>query len=188
MIHTTGLTKRYGTFTAVNGITLHIPRGHVYGFLGPNGAGKTSTIMMLLGQSRPTAGTIRLFGEPFSPRCLDLRARIGVVAEKHPVGVWPWMTAREYLSLFADLFQVRGAHARIDALLKKVDLERFRSRRIREFSRGMMQKLSIIRALLHDPDLLLLDEPISGLDPVGIKQVRDLLSRVGESREIRVEL
>jgi ABC-2 type transport system ATP-binding protein len=183
MIRTKGLVKRYGSFTAVNGIDLGIPRGEIYGFLGPNGAGKTTTIMMLLGITRPTEGEIWLFGERSTPQRLDLRRRIGVVPEKHPRGVWPWMTAREYLRLFADLFEVPAAAARIDTLLEKVDLARFGSKRIREFSRGMLQKLSIVRALLHDPDILFLDEPISGLDPLGIKQVRDLI--LSENREGR---
>ena len=183
MIQTRGLVKRYGSFTAVDGIDLSIPRGEIYGFLGPNGAGKTSTIMMLLGVTRPTAGEIRLLGEPYTPRRLDLRRRIGVVPEKHPRGVWPWMTAREYLQLFADLFAVNGARERIDMLLEKVDLAQVANKRFRDFSRGMLQKLSIVRALLPDPDILFLDEPISGLDPIGIKQVRDLI--VSENREGR---
>jgi ABC-type multidrug transport system ATPase subunit len=183
MIRTVGLVKRYGSFTAVDGISLSIPRGEIYGFLGPNGAGKTSTIMMLLGITRPTAGEIWLFGERYAPESLALRRRIGVVPEKHPRGVWPWMTASEYLSLFADLFAVPRAAARISDLLEKVDLGRHRAQRVREFSRGMLQKLSIVRALLPDPDILFLDEPISGLDPLGIKQVRDLI--VSENREGR---
>jgi ABC-type multidrug transport system ATPase subunit len=183
MIQTSGLVKRYGSFTAVDGINLSIPRGEIYGFLGPNGAGKTSTIMMLLGVTRPTAGEIRLLGEQYTPRKLDLRRRIGVVPEKHPRGVWPWMTAREYLTLFADLFEVPAARDRIEELLAKVDLDRFANKRFREYSRGMLQKLSIVRALLPDPDILFLDEPISGLDPIGIKQVRDLI--VSENREGR---
>jgi ABC-2 type transport system ATP-binding protein len=184
MIATKGLVKRYGSFTAVDGIDLSIPRGEIYGFLGPNGAGKTSTIMMLLGITRPTAGEIRLFGELATPDRLDLRARIGVVPEKHPRAVWPWITAREYLELFADLFSVPRSRERIDFLLERVELSRFGSRRIRDFSHGMLQKLSIVRALLHDPDILFLDEPISGLDPLGIKQVRDLIlseNRVGRT-------
>ena len=183
MISTKGLVKRYGTFTAVDGLDLNIGRGEVYGFLGPNGAGKTTTIMMLLGITRPTAGEIRLFGELAGPRRLDLRRRIGVVPEKHPRGVWQWMTAEEYLRFFADLFEVPRSADRIEQLLDKVDLLRVRWKRIREFSRGMLQKLSIVRALLPDPDILLLDEPISGLDPLGIKQVRDLI--LTENREGR---
>ena len=183
MIRTMKLVKRYGSFTAVNGLDLNIPPGQIYGFLGPNGAGKTSTIMMLLGVTTPTSGEIRLFGERYTHRRLDLRRRIGVVPEKHPVGVWPWMTAQEYLALFADLFEVERPEEKIHALLERVDLLRFRAKRVREFSHGMLQKLSIIRALLPDPDILFLDEPISGLDPIGIKQVRDLV--VTENREGR---
>jgi len=183
MIQTKGLVKRYGAFMAVEGIDLNVPRGEIYGFLGPNGAGKTSTIMMLLGITQPTAGEIRLFGERYTPGRLDLRKRIGVVPERHPRGVWPWMSAREYLELFADLFDIPAPAERISLLLEKVDLARVANKRIREFSRGMLQKLSFIRALLHDPDIVFLDEPISGLDPLGIKQVRDLI--LSENREGR---
>lgn len=186
MVRTRGLVKRYGRLVAVDGLDLHVRPGEVYGFLGPNGAGKTSTLMMLLGITRPTAGEILLFGERYTPERLELRRRIGVVPEKHPRGVWPWMTAREYLELFADLFAVGAAGRRIDALLERVELAAFRDKRIREFSRGMLQKLSFVRALLPDPDLLLLDEPISGLDPLGIRQVRDLIQ--SERREGRAIL
>ena len=175
MIRTSNLTKRYGSFTAVDRVNLSIPRGEIYGFLGPNGAGKTSTIMMLLGIVPPTAGTIHLFNEPYKPGRLDLRRRIGVVPEKHPVGMWNWMTAGEYLQMFADLFEVEDASRRIDYLLDRVDLTAVKHKRFAAFSHGMLQKLSIVRSLLHDPDILFLDEPISGLDPFGVKQVRDLI-------------
>lgn len=175
MIRTEGLTKRYGSFTAVAGLDLNIPAGEIYGFLGPNGAGKTSTILMLLGVVKPTAGEIRLFGESYGPARLDLRRRIGVVPEKHPTGMWSWMTAGEYLQLFADLFRVPRAARRIDHLLERVGLAPVKHKRFARFSRGMLQKLSIVRALLHDPDILFLDEPISGLDPFGVKQIRDLI-------------
>ena len=183
MIRTEQLTKRYGSFTAVAGIDLNIPAGEIYGFLGPNGAGKTSTIMMLLGVVKPTAGDIRLFGEPYSPARLDLRRRIGVVPEKHPAGMWSWMTAGEYLQMFAELFRVPQADRRIDHLLERVGLAQVKRKKFAQFSRGMLQKLSIVRALLHDPDILFLDEPISGLDPFGVKQIRDLI--LEESREGR---
>ncbi len=183
MIRTRGLVKRYGTFTAVNGIDLNIPAGQIYGFLGPNGSGKTSTILMLLGIVPPTAGEIWLFEERSTPNRLDLRRRIGVVPEKHPSGMWKWMTAGEYLRMFAQLFDVPQAEERIDYLLKRVDLREVRDKRFAAFSRGMLQKLSIVRALLHDPDILFLDEPISGLDPIGVKQVRDLI--LEENREGR---
>jgi ABC-type multidrug transport system ATPase subunit len=183
MIRTVGLTKTFGRVEAVRDVNLNIPAGQIYGFLGPNGAGKTTTIMMLLGITEPTAGEIHLFGERYSPDRLDLRRRIGVVPERHPRGVWSWMTAREYLEYFADLFSVDDARARIGTLLEKVGLADVANRRIAGFSRGMLQKLSIVRALLHDPDILFLDEPHSGLDPFGMKQVRDLI--VEENREGR---
>ena len=183
MIQTTNLVKRYGRFTAVDGVNLNIPAGQIYGFLGPNGAGKTSTIMMLLGIVRPSSGSIRLFGEDYHAGRLDLRKRIGVVPEKQPLGVWSWMTAAEYLGMFAELFQVANPRQRIDHLLERVGLAAVAKKRMAEFSHGMMQKLSIIRALLSDPDILFLDEPISGLDPFGVKQTRDLI--LEENREGR---
>jgi ABC-2 type transport system ATP-binding protein len=183
MIQTKNLTKRYGKFTAVDSVNLNIPAGEIYGFLGPNGAGKTSTIMMLLGIVRPTAGEIRLFEEAYSPKRLDLRRRIGVVPEKHPTGMWTWMTAGEYLQMFADLFGLEDPGRRIDYLLERVGLGEVKNKKFAEFSRGMLQKLSIVRALLHDPDILFLDEPISGLDPCGVKQIRDLI--LEENREGR---
>ncbi len=183
MIQTKDLTKRYGSFTAVDRVNLNISSGEIYGFLGPNGAGKTSTIMMLLGIIKPTAGEIRLFEEKYSPRRLDLRKRIGVVPEKHPNGMWTWMTAGEYLQMFAELFELVEADRRIDYLLERVELLEVKNKKFSEFSRGMLQKLSIVRALLHDPDILFLDEPISGLDPFGVKQIRDLILQ--ENREGR---
>lgn len=183
MIRTVELRKDYGQFAAVQGVNLNIHAGEIYGFLGPNGAGKTSTIMMLLGITRPTSGEIFLFDERYTPDRLDLRRRIGVVPEKHPQGTWTWMTAGEYLELFAEIFRVFDAGSRIAHLLEQVGLDAVRDKRIKQFSRGMLQKLSIIRALLADPDILFLDEPISGLDPIGVKQVRDLI--LAENREGR---
>ena len=183
MIRTEELTKRFNQHTAVDGINLNIHAGEIYGFLGPNGAGKTSTIMMLLGILPPTCGEIFLFGEPYSPKNINIRKRIGVVPEKHPNGMWPWMTAFEYLSLFADIFRVNNPTERINHLLQQVQLTEVKHKRFSEFSRGMIQKISIVRSILHDPDILFLDEPISGLDPIGIKQIRDLI--ISENRDGR---
>ena len=183
MIKTRGLTKYYGSMMAVDHIDLNIEPGEIYGFLGPNGAGKTSTIMMLLGLSKPTSGEIYLFGKKYPYGSLEQRKRIGVVPEKHPQGMWRWMTGWDYLKLFANLFDVKNSGVRIEYLMEKVDLLKVRNKSISKYSRGMIQKLSFIRALLHDPDILFLDEPISGLDPIGIKQIRDLI--ITESREGR---
>lgn len=186
MIRTIDLTKKYASFVAVNAVNLGISKGEIYGLIGPNGAGKTTTMMMLLGITQPTSGEVYLFGERATPQRLDLRRRIGVVPERHPRGAWSWMTAGEYLKLFADLFRLEHSDARIDRLLEEVGLSQVRGTRIKEFSHGMLQKLSFIRALLPDPDLLVLDEPISGLDPLGVKQVRDLI--LSENREGRTIL
>lgn len=183
MIQAKKLKKNYGAFTAVNEIDLNIPEGEIYGFLGPNGAGKTTTIMMLLGITQPTAGDIFLFGEKYNPNRFELRKRIGVVPEKHPFGMWKWMTVRDYLIFFADLFECKNPQSRMKYLLKQVNLPSIEHKRITELSRGMLQKLSFVRALLPDPDMLFLDEPISGLDPIGIKQIRDLI--LMENREGR---
>jgi ABC-2 type transport system ATP-binding protein len=183
MIQARGLQKTYGKFTAVDSIDLFVQPGEIYGFLGPNGAGKTTTILMLLGIIRPTRGEVFLFNEKYNPERIDLRKKIGVVPEKHPQGSWKWMTVYEYLHFFADLFWLKAPKDRIRYLLKYVNLLEVENKRIKGLSRGMLQKLSIVRALLHDPDILFLDEPISGLDPIGIKQVRDLI--LTENREGR---
>jgi len=180
------LSKTYGDFTAVEEVNLSISRGEIYGFLGPNGAGKTTTIQILTGVIPPTSGRVMLFGKPFTPENRETKLRFGVVPENHPSGFWPWLTAGEYLEFFADLFSVPHPGARISELLGRVGLEKVRDKKIREFSRGMLQKLSILRAVLHSPDILFLDEPISGLDPLGIKQVRDLI--LEENREGRTVL
>ena len=174
MIEVRGLVKKYGSFTAVNGIDLSILPGQIYGFLGPNGAGKTSTINMLLGLSRPTSGEIKIFGKQYNQSKLDLHCRIGVVPERQHTEIWPWLTANDYLKFFADLYSLENPGKRIEELLEKVNLGHVQNKRIKGFSRGMLRKLGIVRALLHRPDILFLDEPISGLDPMGIKQIRDL--------------
>jgi len=140
------LTKKYGTFTAVDKLNLNIPAGEIYGFLGPNGAGKTSTILMLMGITKPNSGEILLFDEKYSSNRLDLRKKIGVVPENHPVGIWAWMSGFDYLKMFADLFQVENSNKRIEYLLDRVNLSKEKNKKITEYSRGMLQKLSIVRA------------------------------------------
>lgn len=173
MIRTEGLWKEYNGFVAVRDVTLHVEPGEIYGFLGPNGAGKTTTILMLLGIEKPTQGRVRLFGQDLDRDYFRIKRRIGVVAEHQYL--YDDMTASEYLRFFAHLYRVEGADHRIEALLEAVDLLPFADVRARDYSRGMKQKLGLVRALLHDPDLLILDEPVSGLDPYGIVQVRTLI-------------
>jgi len=173
MIETRNLVKEYDGFRAVDNLNLKVEAGEIYGFLGPNGAGKTTTILMLLGILKPTEGEIFIMGEPLHKNPLALKKRIGVVSEKQYL--YKEMTAGEYLSFFGDLYGVKNKEKRIDELLSAVNLLEVKNKKLGAFSRGMQQKLGFARALLHDPDLLLLDEPVSGLDPTGIKQVRDLI-------------
>lgn len=180
MIRTENLTKRYGNFTAVSGLNLHVRPGEVYGFLGPNGAGKTTTILMLLGILPPTNGSVRLFDLPLTAgNYFAIKRRTGVVGETQHF--YDDMTAREYLRFFADLYTVVNANDRIESLVEAVELGNFLDVRARDYSRGMKQKLAFVRALLPDPDLLILDEPVSGLDPYGIRQVRQLIQAQNET-------
>lgn len=173
MIQTIGLTKEFNGFKAVDNLNLRVEKGDIYGFLGPNGAGKSTTIMMLLGLIPPTRGKIHLLGEELNPRNVALKKKIGVVSENQYF--YKEMTAQEYLSFFGELYQVPNKEKRIYGLLEAVGLQGDRNKKIGSYSKGMQQKLAFARALLHDPELLILDEPVANLDPTSIKQLRDLI-------------
>ncbi|MGQ9474362.1 MAG: ABC transporter ATP-binding protein [Candidatus Caldatribacteriaceae bacterium] len=173
MIQTIGLTKEFNGFKAVDNLNLRVEKGDIYGFLGPNGAGKSTTIMMLLGLIPPTKGKIYLLGEELNPRNIELKKKIGVVSENQYF--YKEMTAQEYLSFFGELYQVSNKEKRIDGLLEALGLQGNRNKKIGAYSKGMQQKLAFARALLHDPELLILDEPVANLDPTSIKQLRDLI-------------
>ena len=173
VVRTENLCKSYDNFTAVQDVTLSVAPNEIYGFLGPNGAGKTTTIMMLLGLEEPTSGAISLFGNSLKDHYFETKRRLGVVAENQHF--YDDMTAREYLHFFAKLYRVEGAKTRVEELLEMVNLRGFGNARARDYSRGMQQKLGLIRALIHDPELLILDEPVSALDPKGVVEIRHLL-------------
>lgn len=173
MIRTKNLTKKFGDFTVVNDLCLNVMRGESYGFLGPNGSGKTTTLMMLLGVLKPSSGTVVIEGNEISTTSFAIKRRIGVVAEYQKF--YDEMTAWEYLMFFAKLFQVENEKARAADLLKRVGLLKWKDVIIGGFSTGMKKKLGFVRALLPSPDLLIFDEPVSGLDPFGIIQIRELL-------------
>jgi ABC-type multidrug transport system ATPase subunit len=173
VIVTDNLTKRYGDHVAVDGLNLSIRAGEIYGFLGPNGAGKTTTIHMLLNLLPPSDGTISVLGETLTPRSFAFRQRIGVVAEE-PVELTR-MTGWELVAWYARLYGAGQAERRMEELFHDLDLWQARHVLARDYSRGMRQKLSLIRALVPSPELLILDEPVSGLDPYGIRQVRELI-------------
>jgi len=173
IVQTEKLSKTYDNFTAVQDVTLRVAPNEIYGFLGPNGAGKTTTILMLLGIEKPTSGNIMLFGDSLSENAFEIKRRLGVVAEHQ--SFYDDMTAREYLNFFGRFYRVENVKQRIETLLEMVSLRDFGNARARDFSRGMQQKLGLIRALLHDPELLILDEPVSALDPGGVIEIRHLL-------------
>lgn len=157
---------------AVRGISFSVNRGEIFGFLGPNGAGKTSTIKTMLGLMQPTQGDILLFGEPTSPR---VRAKIGYLPE-NPY-LYQYLKVEEFLKLCGTLSGLSGkdADTRINSMIEKVGLGHAKDRPIGKFSKGMMQRAGLAQALLHDPEFLILDEPMTGLDPVGRREVRELI-------------
>jgi ABC-type multidrug transport system ATPase subunit len=185
-IESSGLTKRFGRQVVVQGLDLAVPRGAVYGFLGPNGSGKTTTIRMLLGLIRPTAGTHRLLGEPMPAGALRVLPRVGALIEGP--GFHPYLSGRDNLRRLdaAD----RGADPataadRIATALARVGLTAAAGKRYRAYSLGMRQRLALAAALLSPRELLILDEPTNGLDPQGTREVRSLISSLaGEGATI----
>lgn len=173
MIQTEGLTKRFDDLVAVDDLNIHVERGEIYGFLGPNGAGKTTTIMMLLGLTKPTSGRIKLFGQDLASDYFEIKRRVGVLSEFQYL--YEEMTANEYLRFFCELYRVEKPDVRIAEVLNLVNLYDRRGELLGGYSKGMKQKLGLARTLLHEPEILILDEPVSSLDPHGIKEVRDIL-------------
>jgi ABC-2 type transport system ATP-binding protein len=161
----TGITKRYGSLTALSGVDLHIAPGQFFGLLGPNGAGKSTLMSIISGYLQPDEGRIELDGRPVDPRDNAWRARIGLVPQQ--VALWEDLSAQANLEIFGSLLGVRGAQLRkrVDALLEAVRLADRRRDAVREFSGGMKRRLNIAAALLHEPLLLLCDEPTVGVDP-----------------------
>ncbi|MCD6466899.1 MAG: ABC transporter ATP-binding protein [Methanomicrobia archaeon] len=170
MITLKDVTKKYGKFTAVDNLNLEIEEGDSFGFLGPNGAGKTTTILMAVGILRPTYGEIKVFDKDIR-REIEIKKRIGVVSEQQYL--YNNMTAYEYLNFFAELYDVDSD--RVNEILDYMRLSDVKNKLLKEYSKGMRQKISVARAVLHDPDILILDEPAYGLDPKGVKEVRDLI-------------
>jgi ABC-2 type transport system ATP-binding protein len=177
VVETRGLRKDFGSHgrTAVDGLDLSVPRGGVHGFLGPNGSGKTTTIRMLLGLARATGGTMRLFGETVPERLPEVMGRVGAVVESPKFT--PTFSARTNLELLARAGGID--RKRVDAALHQVGLTGRENDRYRTYSLGMKQRLAIAATLLKDPELLILDEPTNGLDPAGIREIREMIRALG---------
>ncbi len=179
---TLGLTKRYPlawkrrVVVALNKLDLQVRPGEVFGLLGPNGSGKSTTIKLLLGLIRPNEGEARIFG--LGPDDLEARRRIGFLPE-NPY-FYGFLTGDETLQFFGKLCGLRGAKltARINELIDLVSLQNGRERPLRSYSKGMLQRIGLAQAMIHDPDLLFLDEPTAGVDPQGSAQIRDLILRL----------
>jgi ABC-2 type transport system ATP-binding protein len=165
--------------TAVDQLSLDVRRGEVFGFLGPNGAGKTTTLKMLMGLIYPTSGQARIFGHPVGDPAA--KAKLGFLPESPYF--YDYLTSQEFLSFYGHLFGLWGAvlNKRVDELLDLVGMTHARDLQLRKFSKGMLQRVGIAQALINDPELVVLDEPMSGLDPIGRKEVRDLIFRLKES-------
>jgi ABC-2 type transport system ATP-binding protein len=181
-VETAGLTKRFGERLAVDDVDLCVPRGVAFGYLGPNGAGKTTLIRMLLGLTPASAGSMQLLGLPVPDRRAHALARVGAIVEEPRF--YGHLTGRENLQLITAA-RANGSVARIDRVLERVGLAARADERVKAYSLGMKQRLGIARCLLADPELLILDEPMNGLDPAGIQEFRAFVRDfVAEGRTI----
>jgi ABC-2 type transport system ATP-binding protein len=174
MIHLENLTKRYGSFVAVDDLTLHVPRGMLYGVLGPNGAGKTTTLRMIAGILRPTDGHVRLGGDDVHARPLEAKQRLGFIPDR-PF-VYDKLTGAEFLRFVAGLYGQEGEtiERRIHELLEVFELTSWQDELVEAYSHGMRQKLIISSALIHRPECIVVDEPMVGLDPKGARLLKDI--------------
>ena len=173
IIELRGLRKHYGDFHAVDGLDLTVQAGDVYGFLGPNGAGKSTSIRMMMSLIRPTGGTIKIFGLDLTTNRESILRRIGAIVERPDF--YNYLSARHNLELLGRMSRADVSRASLMRVLGVVGLDHRAESKVKTFSHGMKQRLGIAQALLHDPDLIILDEPTTGLDPQGMKDIRDLI-------------
>lgn len=176
MIEITALTKRYGSFTAVDALDLVVPKGELFGFLGPNGAGKTTTLRMIAGILRPTAGTVRIGGIDVNKEPMAAKAALGYIPDR-PF-IYDKLTGAEFLRFVAGIYRLHGkvVEHRGHELLSLFDLDEWRDELVESYSHGMRQKLIIASAFIHKPDVIVVDEPMVGLDPKAARILKDLFS------------
>ena len=184
VLQTEGLTKRYGTLTAVSNLSLEVYEGEVLGFLGPNGAGKTTSILMMCGLLRPDAGRVRIHGRPLAGDGGEPRARIGVCPQT--TVLWEKLTCLEQLQFMGQMYGLRGSEARRrgEHLLAELDLADKRNCQARTLSGGMQRRLNLLMALVHDPELVVLDEPEAGLDPQSRVRVREYIQSLARNKTV----
>ena len=173
LVEAHGLQKQFGRLKAVDDVSFTVNRGDIYGFLGPNGSGKSTTIRMILGLIKPNGGEVKLFGQNMNRKNFRLLGKVGALIERPDF--YNYLSAEKNLQLLARYSNLPKDDARIHEVLDMVGLRDRATSKVRTFSQGMKQRLGIAQTLLHNPDLIILDEPLNGLDPQGIKDVRDLL-------------
>jgi ABC-type multidrug transport system ATPase subunit len=173
VIEVTGLTKKYKKLVAVNNLNLNVYKGDVFGFLGPNGAGKSTTIRMLLTLIKSTSGSIKIFNQDLKLHRKNILSRIGAIVEKPDF--YLYLSAKKNLEILAKISGKEIPKSKIMEMLELVGLQKRANSKVKTFSHGMKQRLGIAQTLLHDPELIILDEPTTGLDPQGMKEIRDLI-------------
>ncbi len=189
MIDINGLTRKFGNLTAVDNLTMHIEKGEVFGFLGPNGAGKTTTIRMLACLISPTSGTATVAGYDIQRDPLKVRQSVGILTENP--SLYERLTALENMDFFAQAYGINNAEerqSRIKELLELFNLWERRNDKVAGYSKGMKQKLAIVRATVHQPPVLFLDEPTAGLDPEAAKEIRDLMAELSQHEKCTILL
>ncbi|MFJ5712920.1 ABC transporter ATP-binding protein [Neobacillus sp. NPDC093127] len=187
MIKTKQLRKVYDNgFEAVKNLSLHVNKGDIYGFLGPNGAGKTTTIRMLIGLIEPTSGDLDVSNLNVKKKSEEIKKHIGVLPESH--GYYEWMTGEEYLQFFSALHNInkKQSKEKVAELLELVSLSAKADVKISQYSRGMRQRLGIARTLIHDPEIIFLDEPTLGLDPQGQKDIEKILLHLNQVKGVTI--
>jgi len=182
VIKTENLTKHFGNVHAVDGVSLSVKKGEIYGFLGLNGAGKTTTIRMLLGMIRPTTGESFLFNKKVNADSYDLWAKVGYLVET-PYS-YPELTVKENLEIIRRLRQIPNKS--VDDVIQQLKLTSYKDRKAKHLSLGNAQRLGLAKALIHNPDVLILDEPSNGLDPAGIVEIRELLKDLASNRGVTI--
>ncbi len=180
IIEVRGLTKKFKNIIAVDNLDLNVYRGDVFGFLGPNGAGKSTTIRMLLSLIKPTSGSIKIFGKSIKENREAILAKVGAIVEKPDF--YLYLTAYKNLEILGKLSGADTSKKKIMEMLELVGLSKRANSKVKTYSHGMKQRLGIAQALIHDPELIILDEPTTGLDPQGMKEIRDLILYLSRSK------